>query len=181
MTQEATPEAVRGPFDGRQLRAGPVSYRLERRGDGFFAIRESPGEASDERPVVLTTGSHHYQVYWLSDERKGMLRALPFVYLLDEQRWIPRKAAFLSPPAPPRAEEKARWNNACAKCHSVNAKWRPVRPHTDTRVSEFGIACEACHGPAAEHVRVNATSSKTGRTTAIATGPVTSSRRRAAS
>ena len=155
MTQEATPEAVQGAFDGQRLEAGGVGFRLERRGEGFYVEIDRPGEERDERPIVLTTGSHHYQVYWMASEKKGVLRALPFVYLFDAQRWIPRKAAFLSPPVAPRVEEKARWNNGCAKCHSVNAKWRPVRPHTDTQVAEFGISCESCHGPAEEHVRAN--------------------------
>jgi len=163
MTQEAGADAVLGSFDDVVLTAGDWSYRLERRGKEFWTITERPDDPDDdvvgpvvvEKPVVLTTGSHHYQVYWLPDEQKGMLRAFPFVFLLDEQKWIPRKAAFLSPPTGPRHEERARWNNGCAKCHSLDAKWRPQRPKTDTQVAELGISCEACHGPAHDHVRAN--------------------------
>jgi hypothetical protein len=163
MTQEAVAGVVVGNFDDVTLAAGDWSYRLERRGGEFWVITERPedphsedaGPRVVEKPVVLTTGSHNYQVYWLPDTQKGVLRAFPFVFLIDEQKWIPRKAAFLSPPTGPRHEEKARWNNGCAKCHSLDAKWRPVRPKTDTQTAELGISCEACHGPGQEHVRVN--------------------------
>lgn len=159
MTREAVRGAVAGDFDGVTLHAGDWTWRLDRRGDEFWIRTEPPAGEPDaeplEQPVVMTTGSHHYQVYWLPDEKRGVLRAFPFVYLLDEHEWIPRQAAFLSPPEAPRHQEPARWNNGCAKCHSLNAKWRPVRPRTDTEVSELGISCEACHGPAAEHVRRN--------------------------
>jgi len=156
MTREAVPGAAAGDFGGVTLRAGEHRYTLERRGDEFWVRTEAPdagtGPVRSEQPVVLVTGSHHYQVYWLPDEKKGVLRAFPFVYLFDEQKWIPRKAAFLSPPEPNRTVESARWNNGCAKCHSLHARWRPVRPKTDTRVAELGISCEACHGPAEAHV-----------------------------
>ncbi len=163
MTQEAVVGSVAGNFDDVTLTAGDWNYRLERRGDEFWAIIESPDDPSGEsagprvveKPIVLTTGSHHYQVYWLPDTKKGVLRAFPFAFLLDEQKWIPRKAAFLSPPTGPRHEEQARWNNGCAKCHSLDAKWRPIRPKTDTQTAELGISCEACHGPGQEHVRAN--------------------------
>ncbi len=163
MTQEAVVGSVAGKFDDVTLTAGDWSYHLERRGDEFWAIIERPDNPSGEgagprvveKPIVLTTGSHHYQVYWLPDTKKGVLRAFPFAFLLDEQKWIPRKAAFLSPPTGPRHEEQARWNNGCAKCHSLDAKWRPIRPKTDTQTAELGISCEACHGPGQEHVRAN--------------------------
>ena len=32
---------------------------------------------------------------------------------------------------------------------------RPGRPVGETKLGELGIACEACHGPAAEHVEQN--------------------------
>src|SRR4029079_17225105 len=48
-----------------------------------------------------------------------------------------------------------RWNDNCVFCHNVapnpgfdGARW-------NTEVAELGIACEACHGPAGEHARIN--------------------------
>ncbi len=116
------------------------------------------------REVVMVTGSHHYQAFWVEDGPGTELRQLPFVYLLDDElpeseRWLPRRDAFLQPPdALPHV---ARWNGNCVQCHSVAGRpGESTRPatsnaaatsHFDTSAAELGIACEACHGPGADH------------------------------
>ncbi|MCA9539075.1 MAG: hypothetical protein KC620_09310 [Myxococcales bacterium] len=71
MTQVASPESVLAPFDGRTLTDGARSYRVFRDGDRFFVDQPWPGTTgatAGERlvaPVVMTTGSHHMQAYWL--------------------------------------------------------------------------------------------------------------------
>lgn len=112
-----------------------------------------------EREIVLVTGSHHYLAFWVEGGAEQELRQLPFVYLLQTQRWVPREAAFLQPPdALPSVE---RWNANCIQCHSVAGRpeesegedssgkfWQKY----ESRVAEFGISCEACHGPGRLHV-----------------------------
>src|SRR5262249_9699622 len=48
----------------------------------------------------------------------------------------------------------ARWNDNCVFCHNVGPD--PGRDRASgafrTSVAELGVACEACHGPGAEHV-----------------------------
>lgn len=112
------------------------------------------------REIVLVTGSHHYQAFWVAGGEGRELRQLPFVYLLDEalpetERWLPRRDAFLQPPdALPHV---ARWNANCVQCHSVGG--RPEHSEAPaprgtyaTTVVDFGIGCEACHGPGSAHV-----------------------------
>ena len=69
---------------------------------------------------------------------------------------MPRNAAFLMPPDAAYTSETARWNETCSRCHSTHPLSRPDLPsgRWDTLVGEFGISCEACHGPAEEHVRM---------------------------
>lgn len=177
MTQLASPTSVLGSFDGAPLRDQGLEWRLERRGDEFWAEMPDPLwflDASPERTptppriearVVMTTGSHHQQKYWVrrpSDgpvyrdlPDNGALVQIPWVWLVDQRRWIPTRDAFLTPQVP---ESPAVWNTSCFACHSV-----ATQPHFDaeevsfaTRSVELGIACEACHGPAEEHVRANA-------------------------
>src|SRR5208282_3385210 len=52
---------------------------------------------------------------------------------------------------------KQAWNVGCIDCHSTAGQpWQGKDEVSfDTRVAEFGIACEACHGPAGEHIRQN--------------------------
>jgi predicted CXXCH cytochrome family protein len=167
MTQDATPANVRAPLDGRALALDGRTYRLARRGEEIWASLPDPDVVADaanrgasaegapdvERRVVISTGSHHEQAYWVAGRRPGELRLFPFVWMIREERWVPRRDAFLQPPdAPPRA---LRWNSNCIACHAVGG--RPghdlERDAFDTRVVELGIACEACHGPGGEHVR----------------------------
>lgn len=46
------------------------------------------------------------------------------------------------------------WNSRCASCHSTNLQknYSQTSDSYDTRFSEVNVACEACHGPAAEHI-----------------------------
>lgn len=47
-----------------------------------------------------------------------------------------------------------RWNTACADCHSTNLKkdFNPTTSNFNTTYSEINVSCEACHGPASDHV-----------------------------
>ena len=170
MTQPATAESVVGAFDGQTVEVGNLKYRVFKEGDGFWAELPDPdlmmqAGVSDRpvdlgklprvrRPVVMTTGSHHYQTYWVPSERvPGLLQTLPLVYLIADRRWIPRDEAFLRGPDD-RQRLIIQWNHQCIRCHSTGGN-----PGLDegtgllkTRVGELGIACEACHGPGEKHV-----------------------------
>lgn len=167
MTQAATPDHIVAPMDGRALHLDGRMHRFERRGEEVWATLPDPDIVTDaamrgqiaesapdvQRRVVLTTGSHHEQGYWVSGRRPGDLRLFPFIWLIREQRWIPRRDAFLQPPD--SIPNPMRWNSNCIACHAVGGK-----PGHDlerdifvTRVVDLGIACEACHGPGEEHVR----------------------------
>lgn len=121
------------------------------------AFREAP---EVERELVLVTGSHHYLAFWIEGGKDAELRQLPFVYLLDEGRFLPRKDAFLQPPE--ALPHVARWNANCIQCHAVAGQARQTEGYDeisgefweryDTVVAEEGISCEACHGPARSHV-----------------------------
>jgi len=115
-----------------------------------------------EKRVVMTTGSHHYQTYWVEgsvrnptnqiNEAKygNLLQTLPLVYLPREQQWIPRENAFMMAPSSKRMISQ--WNHHCIKCHSTAGNPGLTGSGTfDTRTAELGISCEACHGPAAGH------------------------------
>src|SRR6185312_4588328 len=99
--------------------------------------------------------SHHMQAYWIDNGHGNQQFSLPFTYLLEQQRWVPRRCVFVKDPkALPWAQV---WNVGCIDCHSTAGQpWeKDDKVSFDTRVAEFGIACEACHGPAGEHVRKN--------------------------
>lgn len=182
MTQVASPETVLAPFDGQKLHSRGRDYQFNRQGDEFrvrMADPEWEKEKQDQgwdlssladppmvdRRILLTTGSHHYQTYWVAGRFGRELLQVPWVYHLGEARWIPREDAFLLPPDSGR--HFARWNDNCIICHAVSGKpglnpddiigdpqFDPQAGALTSEVAEFGIACEACHGPGQKHVEL---------------------------
>jgi predicted CXXCH cytochrome family protein len=169
MTRLATPASVAGSFAGARIETEGRTVELSRRGDELWAKLPDPDEVARlsragapepsrgvplvSRRVVLATGSHHMEVYWVAGGAENELRLVPVTYLVGEKRFIPRRDAFLQPPdAAPHA---VRWNSNCIQCHTTLGK--PGHDENAARFAseavEFGIACEACHGSGAAHVR----------------------------
>jgi len=96
MTQSASKEAVVGRFDGQELIDGERSFRVFREGDRFLVDMPAYGSSGAEEdarrivPVVMTTGSHHMQAYWVP------------VPWFDET---------------PSPTDRAAFNASCGKCH----------------------------------------------------------------
>ena len=167
MTQVANSSTVVAPIGKEFSFLGETSRLKVRGGDVWFQMDASPSRRHPvEMRLSMITGSHHMQVYWYSIGQGRKLGQIPFIYLIQEDEWIPRGASFLSPPKPGlQTALPGAWNMACIKCHTTQGKPRspnwgsPNLPMTDfsfdSRVAEFGIACEACHGPGEDHVRVN--------------------------
>jgi len=180
MTQHATPESVRGNFTNQTLTWKGDEYQFRRRGDEFFVEMNDPAWAFAraqqetsfqrglgpkpaplekpprvEKRITLTTGSHHMQAYWVAAENGNQQFSVPFTYLFEEQRWVPRNDVFLLPPDSPPLPQV--WNNNCLGCHATAGQPEPgaLEPGALTRVAELGIACESCHGPGEAHVRAN--------------------------
>lgn len=155
MTQVADRDSVVAPFDGRKLEGRGRTFVVERRGEEFW-VRElqprDPARTLVSKRVVMTTGSRHQQVYWTAGPG-GSLVQFPWVYEIAEGRWIPTEDSFLRPED--WTQQETTWNRDCIRCHSVGP-----RPNLDfdselwrTEVTEIGIACASCHGPAEEHIR----------------------------
>lgn len=159
MTQLASPATVRAPLDGRPLDLDGRAIRLERRsGAEVWATLPDPDAVIEGRPaadvtrrVILTTGSHREQAFWVSGKRRGDLRLVPFVWLVKDEAFVPRREAFLIPPGEPMPP--VRWASSCIACHAVAGEPRhdPETDAFDTRTAELGVSCEACHGPGGAH------------------------------
>ncbi len=157
MTQVARPEAILGNFDHVRVTHENREYFLSRNDETCMVDMPDLTVSHDhaERisaPIVMTTGSHHMQVYWFATGAVRMTGMLPLVYLNETQEWIPREAAFLRH-HPNQSFETGRWNDVCSKCHATHRKSRLAsNGDWDTHVAEFGISCEACHGPGQNHI-----------------------------
>jgi hypothetical protein len=173
MTQEANTTSVRGDFSGQELQYFGVRARMERGPRGEYSVRyEGPGLPARRFVVQKTVGSRRYQQY-LAPMGDALVRQ-PVAYDLEANRWFHMNGAFLTPDPDADAPLSAldyerhltRWNDNCVFCHNVapnpgkQALGFEVNPASrtarfDTEVAELGIACEACHGPGAEHAKQN--------------------------
>jgi hypothetical protein len=165
MTQVANESSVIGDFNSVHLAGKNLDARLFRE-NGAFKVELHIGQPDQTTvyDVVMTTGSHNRQAYWLAAPGQPHLSALPFMYLRAEQRWIPRHAGYISTawqqPEPEVAQlkgEYGRWVAVCIQCHTTFGQPSPEgAEHAETavpRVAELGISCESCHGPGARHAQ----------------------------
>jgi predicted CXXCH cytochrome family protein len=175
MTREATPENVKGDFNDATFMYQGVASRLTREGDTFYmetldqagGARAGAAQSLSKLPlrrykVDRLVGSHWFQECMFKDDR-GRYWRLPLSYHIVEKRWIHTNGAFLAPDTDDFWSKSTVWNESCVFCHNT----KPVKgPLTQpwgarrwigyqTEVAELGIACEACHGPGQEHIRVN--------------------------
>ncbi|MCC9603857.1 C cytochrome precursor [Stieleria sp. JC731] len=155
MTQVADPEIVLGDFSDVSVQCQGQNYRMTMQDGVCSVITVNPDDPTKpvSAPVVMTTGSHHMQVYWFATGNRRLLGMFPLVHLNETGEWIPRQSAFLVPPGLSASFEMGRWNETCSGCHSTQPKSRRLSSGDwDTHVGEFGISCEACHGPGQEHL-----------------------------
>lgn len=151
MTQRASTASVRGTFDGRSLTSAAGRHLVERRGDEYWVTVVDPTDPQARlvaRRVVMVTGSHHMQVYWVRHGVDRKLTSFPFAYLIDDERWVPNEATLVRPPG---SDVSYSWNRVCVDCHAVAGRPR-IGETVETETAELGIACEACHGPGRAHV-----------------------------
>jgi predicted CXXCH cytochrome family protein len=169
MTQEAGPQSVLGDFDsGQSLDYFGVRARMSRGPAGEFLMSFSAASGTQrwQARVERSVGSRRYQQY-LAREGDVYFR-LPIAWDIAEARFIHMNGAFLTPDPEPtspgapiaRADydrHVTRWNDNCVFCHNVhpNPGLDVASGRFRTQVAELGIACEACHGPAGEHVARN--------------------------
>jgi hypothetical protein len=158
MTQVATPATLISEARNVELTYAGRDYRLERKQDKLFVSERASGETDYGPPaeVVLLTGSHTLQILWTETGQGRTLAQFPFAYIIGEKMWAPVTQTFLMPPGTKEAYSIGAWNGACMDCHVTQGVSSFVSGNRwDTKVAEFGIACEACHSEGREHIAAN--------------------------
>lgn len=134
---------------------GPESVELRERGLTPPQIRAAMDSAAHDGLTLPPAESARIRRYVERIQLRGRLQQFPFGWFIRDQRWVHEDDTFLQPPPDPQPTEpwEQTWSEACDQCHSVHpeAAWAGDGAPTQASVTELGIACEACHGPAAEH------------------------------
>ena len=134
MTQLATEASVLGDFNDVRLAGKDLDVRLfKEKGKFLVDMKLHNPESTSLYSVVMTTGSHNRQAYWLSDPNDSQLKILPYMYLRSEQRWVPRHAAYIStmwqrdrPEIAQFEAERGRWAAVCIRCHTTQGAPEPL-------------------------------------------------------
>jgi hypothetical protein len=158
--QPADASSVRGNFDNATFTYGSVTSTFFKRDGGFFARTDGPDGQLHEYPIAYTFGIYPLQQY-LIEFPGGRLQALNVCWDTrpkDQggQRWF-----HLYPDEVVDSNDilhwtgpYQNWNHMCAACHSTNLKknYHADTDRFETSWSEIDVSCEACHGPASNHV-----------------------------
>lgn len=158
--QEANDKTVQGRFDGSVFTKDGIPTTFFKRGAKFWVRTDGPDGKTADFEVKYTFGITPLQQY-LIELPGGRLQALGIAWdsraaVDGGQRWF-----HLYPDRHLRAGDPLHWtgidqnwNYQCAWCHSTNlrknydAKSRTFK----TEWSEINVGCEACHGPASNHM-----------------------------
>ncbi|MCZ6854795.1 MAG: multiheme c-type cytochrome, partial [Gammaproteobacteria bacterium] len=158
--REATPTNVAGDFANTTVTTPNGSSVFTSRKGGLTISTSLGDDQQTEFPVKYTFGVHPLQQYLL-DTGNGRLQAFTLAWdsRAEDQggeRWFDlRPGETISSADTLHWSGRAyNWNNMCADCHSTALQKNYVL-ETDsfqTSFAELSVGCEACHGPASEHV-----------------------------
>ena len=155
MTQDAKPESVQGDFEkNNTFEYLGYRARMEKRSDGTFWMHiVSPDREAKSIQIVRTVGSRRIEQYVTKEA--GQYTRLPIAYDLMNKRWMSLNGSFFHPDSDNFNQHKTQWDSNCVFCHNVKAQPNMnLQSRTfKTEVAELGIACGACHGQGAEHIK----------------------------
>ena len=157
---EPSTGSVVGDFADAGFTYGGVASRFLSNESGYFVNTDGPDGELGDFEVAYTFGIEPLQQYLLSLPG-GRLQALGIAWDSRSktdggQRWF-----HLHPDEQVDhrdvlhwTRDSQNWNYMCADCHSTNIRKNYDKQTNtyDTSFSEITVGCEACHGPASNHV-----------------------------
>jgi hypothetical protein len=149
---KATAKNIKGSFSpGKNTVRYSYSdlVAMEKRDGSFYQVEYRSGAEKNAQRMDIVIGSGimgQSYLYWMQDH----LYQLPVSYFGSVNRWA-------NSPAFPSSVVYSRFiTSRCLECHSTFAKTLSppdVDPEKfDAGQMIYGVDCEKCHGPAAEHV-----------------------------
>jgi hypothetical protein len=127
-----------------------MDVAMEKNQEGFFQTSYINGEPShrEQMDVVIGSGKNgQTYLYWRDD----ILYQLPVSYHSGTQSWCNSPGY---PPGLPRFDRVI--TGRCLECHGSYAAVEDVGNninYIERNSVVYGVDCERCHGPAAEHVK----------------------------
>jgi len=158
--QHASAETILGDFNDSSFEHQGVTSSFYQRDGKFFIRTDNESGELAEFEVIYTFGVYPLQQYLLQLEN-GKIQALSIAWdsrskTEGGQRWF---HTYGDEPIDHNdvlhwTRQAQNWDTMCADCHSTGlVKRYDIESDTfGTSWEEIDVSCEACHGPAAEHV-----------------------------
>ena len=152
---QPTPETVLADFNGTEFSHDGmhVAFRIED-GTYFATVTEKNGEAKDYR-IHSVAGVEPLQQYLIETE-PGRIQSFDVAWDVLEERWYHLYPEQDLPPddAFHWTGPYKNWNARCAECHATGFEknYSPIERTYASTQAEFGVGCEACHGPGEAHI-----------------------------
>ncbi|GAA3613307.1 multiheme c-type cytochrome [Flavivirga amylovorans] len=146
---------ILGDFNNRIFEHKGVKNTFFKKGHDFYVNTTDKNGNYQDYKIVYTFGVTPLQQYIVKFP-DGAYQCLVTAWDTEKKKWF-----HLQPNLELAHDEwinwtggAMRWNTACADCHSTNLdKNFDSNTHTfNTSYSEINVSCEACHGPASNHV-----------------------------
>ena len=156
----ATEETVKADFNNTTFTYNGITTTFYKKGNKFMVRTEGPDGKLHDYTIDYTFGIYPLQQYMITFP-KGRVQVLDPAWdnrpkAQGGQRWY-----HIHPDENISAGDvlhwtgpNMNWNYMCADCHSTNLKKNyDAKTHAyHTTYSAINVSCEACHGPASEHV-----------------------------
>ena len=143
---------VLGDFNNAFFNSDDEAYFFSKRDSGFYV---KTGKEEQEYKIAYTFGVTPLQQYLLKFP-DGKYQTLRATWDTEEKRWFNQYSGENIPHNDWLHWTKGgqRWNTMCAECHSTNLekKYNPSKDVFNTTYENITVSCEACHGPAGNHM-----------------------------
>ncbi len=156
----ANDSTVLGNFNNVVLQRKGQTHKFYKKNNDFYVFTDSENGKMKEYKIKYTFGFTPIQQY-LVDFGKGHLQVLALTWDDLKKEWFYMADEVYKNQSVTHenwlhwTNQAQNWNGMCAECHSTNLK-KNYDIKTDayqTTWSEINVSCEACHGPASEHLK----------------------------
>jgi predicted CXXCH cytochrome family protein len=153
--QPANAETMLGDFNNVTFKAENETSRFSRKDDGFWVNTPGIDGKNADFKVAYTFGIAPLQQY-LIEVGDGRLQALGVAWDTEKHHWFhlyPGQGVnFKNPLHWSKPSQNA--NFMCVECHTTGYKrnFDAAKNSFDSQWNSLGVGCQACHGPASNHL-----------------------------
>ena len=156
----ANDTTVLGDFNNAKLIRNSQTHKAYKKNNLFYISTDGADGKMQEFQVKYVFGHFPLQNY-LVEFPGGRLQTIALTWNSLDSNWFYMADSVYKSMSVTHnnwlhwTNQSQNWNSMCADCHSTNLQ-KGYNHKTDsyhTTWSEIDVSCEACHGPASEHLR----------------------------